>query len=195
MWQYYKVAVANNDFFRVVQPDWRKLMEHCYYGTTSMKRIEYLIYKTPSQVYRIWDYSDIAPLVWNPYVTENIQEGINWRFYEWWTPVTVLEHEDDKDYYLINRTKMEYINMSKQERNKELSDSYWRTVHPLWLLCRANTEDAGWDYHSDVNREFIGHRFWDRISVSSFDNSKPLDEVWNDAWRFADMTEKYYFKE
>ena len=44
--------------------------------------------------------------------------------------------------------------MTKQENTEEFK-SDWRCVHPLSLLTRCDTEEARWDYHSDINKDKV----------------------------------------
>jgi hypothetical protein len=65
-------------------------------------------------------------------------------------------------------------------------------VHPLSLLCRAETENAWWDYRSEQGEEYIWYWCWDEIWV--LDNDTELDYALQHEW-FKDRTWFYMFKE
>ncbi|MBO7693680.1 MAG: hypothetical protein J6T10_13760 [Methanobrevibacter sp.] len=46
--------------------------------------------------------------------------------------------------------------MTQQEHDDALKDQWEGVVHPLSLLCRADTETAGGDYRSDINEHLLG---------------------------------------
>jgi hypothetical protein len=43
MGQYYKAALIREDEIKVISPSGWKMMEHCWYGNTDMKRVEKLL--------------------------------------------------------------------------------------------------------------------------------------------------------
>ncbi len=192
MWQYYKVAMVKETSVKVIEPNGWKMMEHSYYGNLSMRRIEHLLVSDSYRIMRIWDYSEVAPFVWDlkwddrEYIFEyeKDENDIEW----------LLEHQEWKYYYLVNLSRREFINMVKQENNENLKDQFWRVVHPLPLLCRTQTEEAGWDYHSEINADKIWLWAWDKIVV--YVSKEPLEEHFKDKkdW-YADMTDILYFKE
>lgn len=188
MGQYYKVALIQQQNVKIIQPEGWKLMEHSYYGNLSMKRIEYLLYKNTTQVMRIGDYSQVAPFVWT-YKWEDEEDM--WRRDEkdvdW-----LLEHDENYYYYLVNSDTKEFINLTDQEKDKDLVDEYWLTVHPLPLLCRAETEEAWWDYHSYFWKKYIWIWCWDRLYIDR--SVERLEDNYKEAW-LQNRTFNYMFKE
>jgi len=189
MGQYYKAALVDKNYVKVILPDWCKMMEHSYYWNHSMERIEYLLSLKHYNVMWIWDYSQVAPFVrfYERQDTENIFE-----YEKEEKEYSRLIHENDKYYYLVNYTKKEYINMGWQEKNKDLQDRRGWVVHPLSLLCRAETENGWWDYRSEQWEEYIWYWCWDEIWV--LNNDRPLDEALEHEW-FKDKSWFYMFKE
>lgn len=186
MGQYYKACLITEDHIKVVRPDGWKMMEHSWYGNTAMKRIEKILYKNPCRVIWVGDYSQCAPFCWE-YKQED-EEDINRDAEE--EELDLLKREEDKEYLLINNFRKEYINMTKQEMNEELFQGRWNNViHPLWLLCRAETEEAGGDYHSEVGVENIGRWCGDEIYVME------KDQATEELKYYDDMTDVYFFKE
>lgn len=191
MGQYYKVAMVKETNVKVIEPDWCKLMEHSYYGNLSMRRIEYLLLNDSYRVMRIGDYSEVSSLVWT-YKWEDFEDMFrrDENDKEW-----LLTRDVSKNYYLVNLSRREFINMTKQEMRKDLQDSFWRVVHPLPLLCRTNTEEAGGDYHSEVNHDKIWLRAGDKIII--YASEVELEESFTKDKKdgYTDMTEILYFKE
>ena len=189
MGQYYKAMLVDNEWeVKVVEPSGCKLMEHSWYWNESMRRIEALLYRQAKNVMWIWDYSQIACVCWK-HKFKDEEDAYN----EEYTDTDLLAINVDYDYFLVNEFTHEYINMTRQQMNKELQDWYWTVVHPLPLLCRAETEEAGWDYHSDINKEYIWIWCWDVISVSAWERTameKALAER-----NYVDKTDIYFFKE
>ena len=189
MWQYYKACFINNEWnVKVIRPDGRKLMEHSYYWNRSMKLIEKILFQNAYNVFRIGDYSSMQSFVWKHEFENEIEINYDSEFQD----SDFLHRNVDRDYYLVNKSAKEFINMTKQEMKKNLQDEFGRIVHPLPLLCKAPTEDAWWDYHSDVWREFIGRRCGDIITIYCWmwELWKALEDIW-----YTDMTEKLFFKE
>ena len=185
MGQYYKAMLLNKDWGKIYELNWWKMMEHSWYGNGDMTRIEYILSKCRSNVFWVWDYSQMAPLCWWDYVPFEKEEieYVDFR----------LEHKEDKIYYLINHTKQQYINMTEQENNEWLRDWEKRVVHPLWLLCRADTEEAGWDYHSQFpNYDKQGYWCWDMISVMEVNWDRTEEFKY---FNYKDMTSELWFVE
>lgn len=189
MWQYYKVALVKKDRVKIITPDGWKMMEHSYYGNHSMERIEYLLSLSHYKVMWIWDYSQVAPFAWEYYRED--QEDM-FEYEKDWVEYSRLKHEKWKYYYLVNYTKKEFINMNWQEENEDLKDNFGWVVHPLSLLCRAETEDAWWDYRSEYGEQYIWYWCWDEIWV--LDNDTQLDYALEHEW-FKDRSWFYIFKE
>lgn len=192
MGQYYKVALVKETSVKVIEPNGCKLMEHSYYGNLSMRRIEHLLVSDSYRVMRIGDYSEVSPFVWT-YKWEDFEDMFVRD--EETNKDCLLEHEEWKYYYLVNLCRREFINMKRQEQNENLKDSFWRVVHPLPLLCRTQTEEAGWDYHSEVNADKIWLWAGDKIVV--YVSKEPLEEHFTKDKKnwYADMTDILYFKE
>ena len=185
MGQYYKAMLLDKQWVKVYKLNGRKMMEHSWYGNSDMTRIEYVLSKSPAHVFWVWDYSNMAPLCWWDYsqFDEEEIEYVDFR----------LEHEENKVYYLVNETKKEYINMTKQEQNAWLQDNDKWVVHPLWLLCRADTEEAGWDYHSQFpNYDKQGYWCGDKIEVLEVDWDRTEEFKY---FQYKDMTDILYFVE
>lgn len=182
MGQYYKACLLNENRVRVITPDWMKIMEHSWYGNTTMRRVEKLLFNNPMSVMWVWDYSQCAPFCWTyKWVWEE-----NWFKVDYNEIEDLLDREEWKNYFLVNHTRKCYINMTKQENTEEFK-SDWRCVHPLSLLTRCDTEEAWWDYHSDINKDKLWIWCWDEIEVVESD-SDTLD------W-YTDRTNDLYFKE
>ena len=190
MWQYYKACFINNEWnVKVIRPDGRKLMEHSYYWSRTMRMIEKILFQNAYNVFRIWDYSPMASLVWKHEFEDEIHIDYDKEFQD----SDFLQRKADREYFLVNKSAKEFINMTKQEAKQNLQDGqFWRVVHPLPLLCKAPTEDAWWDYHSAVWRQYIGRRCGDIITVYCWmwDLSKALEDI-----GYTDMTETLFFKE
>ena len=187
MGQYYKACLINDNGIKIIRPSGWKMMEHCWYGNRGMERVEKLLNEEHYRVIWLWDYSPCAAFAWDsPLEEEDLCYDDEYE--EWYT----LEHKADKIYYLINHTRKEYICMNKQEVNEELMDNYKNVVHPLWLLCRADTEEAGWDYHSEINQDLLWIWCGDEINVLEADDYKDtsLQEL-----GYEDKTDVYFFKE
>lgn len=187
MWQYYKAVLVNETSIDVIVPEGWKMMEHSYYGNTAMSRVEYLLKKQSACVMRIWDYASVAPFVWTHKFEEEDMFHRDDNDYDW-----LLNRDEWKNYYLVNLSKKEFINMKKQNNEQKLKDQFWRVVHPLPLLCRAETEEAWWDYHSEQWQEYIWNWCWDRITV--YEDIRELDEYFEQN-SYRDMTDIYMFKE
>jgi hypothetical protein len=198
MGQYYKAVAITEKTMHIVVPEWLKLMEHAYYGNFAVMRMEYLLSKKPRKVMWVWDYSETESFVWTYkqetdienwiYVEDFFELSKEWREDE----LSLLERDPTKIYYLRNITRNEYINMNRQEVNKEIQDSMWWVVHPLPLLCRAESEESWWDYHSEINKDKLWLWCWDLITIDVVDN--PIDEQLS-ADGYKDMTDILYFKE
>ena len=191
MGQYYRAVLVNREWkVKVIKPSGWKLMEHSWYGNESMNRIQKILSEDVWSVYWVWDYSKMSALVWQ-YKFEDVEE-FGWD--EELPKEQVIDIREDKenDYFLVNETHRQYINMSKQIKNKELfEDNFESVIHPLPLLCRNETEEAGWDYHSDVNKDLIGCWEWDEIRIIK---GKEWEEylIWHG---YKDCTDFYFFKE
>lgn len=191
MGQYYRVALTDNEWkVKVIQPDGWKLMEHAYYGSRTMKRIEKILYRDAYNVHRIGDYSEVADLVWK-FEFPNMEKISYDRKL---SKDEVLEREWWDYYYLVNKFKKEFINMTKQEMREDLQDRYGWVVHPLPILCRASWEFWWGDYYWDaINQEYMWAWCWDMISV--YHNPwMELEEYFKKDW-YEDKTDVYFFKE
>lgn len=187
MGQYYRAMLLDKNWPKVYKLNGRKMMEHSRYGNGDMERIEYVLSKNQAHVFWVWDYSNMSALCWwdyKPFEEEEIE-------YE----DKKLEHKEGKVYYLVNNTKKEYINMTAQENNEKLRDNEndkW-VVHPLWLLCRAETEEAWWDYHNQFpNFDKQGYWCGDLISVMEVDWDRTEEFKY---FNYRDMTDILYFIE
>ena len=182
MWQYYKAALISEDKIKVINCSWSKMMEHAWIWNKTMDVVHKELLDNPQRVIWVWDYSCCAPFVWTYEDVEKIDVHN--------AAVTWLEVWRFEDIYIINHDKECYINITQQEFNKDLQDSWKAVVHPLPLLCRAETEDAWWDYHSEINNSIIWAWCWDRIEVKVIPaNSKPNFPD------YRDETNDLFFKE
>lgn len=196
MGQYYKAVALSEKAIHIISPCGYKLMEHSRYWNRAVARIEKLLTNKPYRVMRIWDYSECAPFVWHykwqddwtVFIEDEFKMEKEWNVDD----RNVLEREPDKIYYLINETRHEYINMNKQEVNKDLLDEYEWVVHPLPLLTRARTQEAWWDYHWEMNQDKLWLWCWDLISIRVVD--EPIDDVLQSD-NYQDMTKVLTFKE
>lgn len=195
MGQYFKAALIWNEWqVKVVNLNGWKLMEHSWYWNESMRRIEKLLYREAWNVYWIWDYSIMSWFVWK-HKFEDEEDKI-WDYkWESYSEDELLQRNPDEDYFLVNHFSWEFINMTRQEMNKDLrEDEKWKNVvHPLPLLTRAETEEAWWWYHSDIGREHIWKWCWDMISIMSWKREE-MEKALKDNWK-KDMTDIYFFKE
>lgn len=192
MGQYFKTALVDNEWhIKVINLNWWKLMEHSWYWNRSMERVEKLLYRNAMNVYWIWDYSIISAMVWK-HKFEDEEEKMWWD--KDYTDGEILKRNWWDYYYLVNHFSHEFINMTKQEMNKELQNDWWWVVHPLPLLTRAETEEAWWWYYSDVGREYIWKWCWDMISIYHWENWVELEPWLEEKW-YKDMTDIYFFKE
>ena len=190
MGQYFKAALINEEWHvKVVNLDWWKLMEHSWYGNTTMQRVEKLLYREAMNVYWIWDYSIMSGFVWKHKFED--EEAKEWDHK--YKDDEILKRKWWDYYYLVNKYSKEFINMTKQEMNKDLESICW-VVHPLPLLTRAETEEAWWGYHSDIWREYIWKWCWDMISIYHWEDWMELEPYFEDHW-YEDMTDIYFFKE
>lgn len=189
MGQYFKAALVDNEGnVKVINLDGWKLMEHSWYDNRSMQRVEKLLYREARNVYWIGDYSIMSSLVWKHKFEDEEEKHREDRY----SDGEILHREWWDYYYLVNHYQKEYINMTKQEMNPKLQNGYWRVVHPLPLLTRAETEEAWWGYYSEVGREHIGKRCGDEISIY---HDKDELEPWFIEKGYKDMTDIYFFKE
>ena len=186
MGQYYKACLINEKEIKIISPSGWKMMEHSWYGNHDMLRVEKLLSEAHYRVIWLWDYSQCAAFAWD----SCLQPEKEWD--EDYGDSALLKHEPNKVYYLVNHTRQEYINMNKQEVNDDLKDNYWDVVHPLWLLCRADTEEAGGDYHSETNQDLLWIWCGDEISVEIYDWDR--DEEFK-YFEYEDKTDIYFFKE
>lgn len=190
MGQYYKACLISETEVKIIRPDWSKLMEHSYYGNLSMDRVEKILSEWSKRVIWMWDYAECAPFVWHYHWDEE-----DWRCSDrdHCKKDLILEKEGWVNYYLINYSKHEFINMGKQKANKKLQDEFGWVVHPLPLLCRATTEEAWWDYHSEINRDYIWRWCWDKIYIMI--SKVELDDALIKEQSIEDMTNILFFKE
>ena len=192
MGQYFKAALVDTEWnVKVINLSGWKLMGHSWYWNHSMMRVEKLLYREAMNVYWIWDYSIMSSLVWK-HKFEDEEDKMRWE--ERYHDTEILQRKQADYYYLVNHYSHEYINMTKQEMNKEYQSSYWRVVHPLPLLCRAETEEAWGGYYSDINREHIWKWCGDEISIYHWENGEELEPRLEEKG-YKDMTDIYWFKE
>ena len=190
MGQYFKAVLVGNEWqLQVIRPDWWKLMEHSFYGSRTMKFIENILYRDAWNVMWVWDYSIASSLVWKHKVRDEIELNYDADF----PPELFLKRDPDLDYFLINKSNYEFINMIRQEMNKDLVGTYWDVVHPLPMLTRFDTEEAWWWYHSDIWREYIWCWCGDIISIWA-GKREEYEKALIDNW-YKDMTDIYFFKE
>ena len=192
MGQYFKAALIDNEWkVKVINLNWWKLMEHSWYWNRSMMRVEKLLYRNWMNVYWIGDYSVMSAMVWK-HKFEDEEEKMWWD--KDYTDNEILQRREWDNYYLVNHFSKEFINMTKQENNKDLQNDWWWVVHPLSLLTESETETAWWWYYSDVGREYIGRWCGDMISIYHWENWIELEIELEAQW-YKDMTDIYFFKE
>lgn len=187
MWQYYKACLIKSDEIKVIYPSGCKMMEHCYYDNKDMQRVEKLLTENKWRVMRIWDYSQCYGFVWGDSPLKPEKE-----YDEYYNPNDLLRMDINKTYYLINYTRKEYINMTKQRMNEDIEDGYGFIVHPLPLLCRVDSEDAWGDYRSEVNKDLLWLWCSDEIGIEIYDWNR--DEEFK-YYEYEDKTDIYFFKE
>lgn len=181
MGQYYKAVLVDNEWkINVIRPSGWKLMEHSYYWDKTMKLIEKMLDRNAMNVMWIWDYSQVWSLVWKHEFEDEKQLNYDYEFKE----DELLERDSKENYYLVNKSRKEFINMTKQEED-------WYKIHPLPLLCSVLTEEACWDYHW-INKEYVWKRAWDIISIYHW-----WEEIEQEFIReeYQWMTNIYFFKE
>ena len=165
-------------------------MEHSWYGNKDMLRVEKLLTESRYKVIWVGDYAQCAAFVW----WSDLKPEKEWD--KEYTEDEILEHKEGKVYYLINHTRCEYINMTAQENNPDLGNNYWSfgnwVIHPLPLLCRADTEEAGGDYHGEINHGLQGIWCGNEIAVLEVDADRAADFK---QLGYADKTDVYIFKE
>lgn len=195
MGQYYRIALVNNEWWvKVIKPDGWKLMEHSYYWTKTMNRVQKLLYREAMNVMRIGDYSKIHSFVWK-HEFEDMEEISYDKALHPTEYLSMTEWENiDKNFYLVNKSQHEFINMTKQMMRTDLEDSYGWIVHPLPLLCKAETEEAWGDYHSEVGQEYIWNWCGDIISIYSWSIADEVGTELEAQW-YKNMTDIYFFKE
>lgn len=191
MGQYYKAVLVDHEWFiQTIQPSGYKMLEHAYYWNETMKRVEKLLLNESYNVMWIGDYSEVWSLVWkhkfpneedrnyeNPYKESELLERIEWY-----------------SYYLINKSKKEFINMTKQQENYDKSELWW-LIHPLPILCKTSWEYSWWDYRPNMqNWEYIGNWCGDIITIYIRKNDTDLSKELK-AQEYEDMTDIYIFKE
>ena len=187
MWQYYKACLIHEvSGIKIIEPSGCKLMEHSWYGNADMLRVEKLLSERRHKVIWMGDYAQCAAFVWWSDLKPEKERDVDYKDDE------ILQHQDGKVYYLINHTRCEYINMTAQENNSGLKDKWDGVIHPLPLLCRADTEEAGGDYHWDINHELQGIRCGDEIAVLEVDADRA--ESFKQLG-YTDKTDVYIFKE
>lgn len=196
MRQYYRIALVNHEWkVKVIKPSGYKLMEHAYYWSEAMKRVQNILYRDALNVMWVGDYSKINSLVWK-HEFEDMEDSYDKPYTE--SDLLDIEAPDyiEKDYhfYLINKSQYEFIDMTKQVRDSNLQDSYGWVVHPLPLLTLCETEEASGDYHSETGREHIGEWCGDIISIYRGSWAGEV-AVELEAQGYKDMTDIYMFKE
>jgi len=191
MGQYYKVALVDSEWsIKVIQPDGYKLLEHAYYNSRTMRRIEKLLYRDAKNVMWIWDYAECASFVWKHKFED--EEEINYE--RNLTEEDVLVKNPDDDYFLVNKSRDEFINMTRQEMKNDKEWTKWNWIHPLPILCRANWEFWWGDYRPHMlNWEHMWNWCGDIISVIHWKRDE-IEKSLKDN-QFDDMTDIYFFKE
>ena len=183
MGQYYRIAMINNEgHLKAIQPSGWKLLEHSYYWNETMRRVEKLLFRNTWNCMRVWDYAECAPFVWK-HEPEDFEKK---SYDEDYSEDELLTRRDEWYYYLVNLDKKEFINMTRQEAEHI-------KIHPLPILCRMETEEAGWDYRECYhNWKHMWRRAWNNISIYYW--TLTLEECFEkDGWN--DMTDKYVFIE
>ena len=180
MGQYYNAVVGNEDTktYSVFEPDFKKLMEHSWWNTDFMTEIYNQILNKPCRVAWIGDYADEdgdydrfahneennqLPLSYETAYGKNVKpiyissKSKNHKFYS---------NFHLEDYFLVNHSKKEYINLGRYLQNCPLSED--DTLSPLSLLTVIGNDRGGGDYHitgKKPGEKFVGIWAWDVLEL------------------------------
>lgn len=177
MGQYYMPVIKRgNKLRRVYSHDFGnglKLTEHSYVGNYFVNVVANNLVENPAQLYWVGDYAEVSDF---------ISESMFNKIYDYaWNRKkksrTTLEDcntnfDWDKDWYYINLTKKEYMQMPKEGN--------W-TYSPISLLTAIGNGRGGGDYHRD--NQMIGHWAGDKVYLST---TKPEG-------KFVDITDECDF--
>ena len=164
MGQYYSINTNNKDenlewtmqstYFRKTRDfnfrNGLKLMEHSYYKCDLIEAFSHYIYKNPTRVWWVGDYSD--PIVADEKVLRDMIKGDEYDF-------DILEPFDYSDVYCINHTKKIAFKMVSNPTND--------TVYPVSLLTAVGNDRGSGDYHKGTNFELVGTWAGDEISLDT----------------------------
>jgi hypothetical protein len=172
MGQYYYVVLGRNgvetSYDRSVDGEYTmaKLTEHSWWGNSFVSSINKLLYKTPTRVAWIGDYSDSYFGKWfngkDPSIIKHLYELV-WADGAEKNLMTIKEDMlelDDK--YLVNHTQKLYLDCNKYKKSCEIEDGW--VLAPLPLLTAIGNGQGGGDYYGP-NKCNIGDWYWDLISV------------------------------
>lgn len=168
MGQYYEVITENKGditvYNRYVNGEYTmaKLMEHSWWLNPFVSTICKKIYKNPTRIGWVGDYS--KKLLEEKYAEKTSFDVYETVFGENAKSVGVEKDElflDDK--YLVNHSLRTYIDCNEYY-NKCVFDDLW-CIHPLPLLTAVGNTLGGGDYFSGTCLENVGTWFWDEISI------------------------------
>lgn len=154
MGQYYMVKVNDKVYNREVNGQYTmaKLMEHSWWENSFVNTICHEIFKKPKTVAWVGDYSneenkELYESVWGEkvktYGINEAQVSLSGKF-------------------LVNHTKLEYLNCSKYYENSVDKEGW--CINPLPLLTSIGNGNGGGDY-CGTDMEYVGKWCNDEISV------------------------------
>ena len=172
MGQYYNVYLRQGEketvFNRYVENEYTgaKLMEHSWWYNDFVNSVCSIIYKKPSVIVWVGDYSDscdemdldVYKKVWG----ESAKS------------VSILKNPLDlTNKYLVNHSKQWYVDLNKYKANNDYSG--W-IIHPLPLLVAVGNGQGGGDYYG-INSYLVGDWAFDEISIEDVipDNYNELE--------------------
>ena len=183
MGQYYRMVVENaqtheEKFFSTRvngKHCGEKLMEHSYNGNNVTSVITNAIFKTPSKVYWIGDYS--TDIIEDLDVSEEEKEKISIYYDHLWakdsqkydTEISEEELITLDGLYIVNHTQECYIDFDKYK--KKAIDDYGYVIYPISLLCAVGNGLGGGDFRSGKGLDEIGTWIGDIIEVT---DTKPI---------------------
>lgn len=204
MGQYYNILTNRNNNYKVYdrsiklnekdKPEYMmaKLTEHSWIGNSTMKSLSNEIYKKPTKVAWVGDYSDETTeenLTNENLTLEKAQElhKIAWHG----NKELALTYNDFKTetMLLVNWTKKLYVNMKEYIEKSTNKTGYFQgwCIHPLSLLTALGNGFGGGDYYG-VNLQDVGSWCFDEISFEDMNKEQELLEQ-----NFTKA--EYYFKE
>jgi len=144
-----------------------KLMEHSWLKNGFVGTVERLLVGYPKRLVWAGDYADPEEGT-----EENVYGLAGEKFAHLQMPETMNGEELKKHPYLVNHSKMEYV-----DKRETPTDSYGWRIHPLPLLtCEGNGRGGG-DFRGDETNPLIGKWARDLISVERLKPSKEYTKI------------------